>query len=187
MAKALFISVTKLIKDTALNGSIDQDIAHPYIQISQDREIWPYLGTDLYNKLKTDVIADSLSGAYQTLMNDYIQPALVQFAFCEVLPFLRVRIVNNSVVVMSSEQSSPASEGEMKRLIDRSRSIGEFYRERMIDYICHNQSSFPEYSTNTNDDLTPRKQGNYTGGMNLSTVYDSKKAEQLLRDAGIDI
>ncbi len=186
MAKALFISITKLIKDTALNGSIDQDIAHPYIQVAQDREIWPYLGTDLYNKLKADVIADSLTGNYQTLMNDYIQPALVQFAFCEVLPFLRVRIVNNSVVIMSSEQSSPASEGEMKRLLDRSRAIGEFYRERMIDYLCFNQTSFPEYSTNTNDDLTPRRRGNYTGGMNLTEVY-GKKAEEILRDAGINI
>ena len=74
----------------------------------------------------------------------------------------------------------------MKRLVDRSRAIGEFYRERMIDYLCFNQASFPEYSTNTNDDLTPRRRGNYTGGMNLTEVY-GKKAEEILRDAGIHI
>jgi len=36
----------------------------------------------------------------------------------------------------------------------------------MIDYITHNTSSFPEYSTNTGSDVTPNKNAYYSG-MNL--------------------
>ena len=184
MAKALFISISRLVKDTALNGSVDTDLMHPYIQQAQDREIWPYLGTDLYDALKAKVIAGTVSGDYETLMETYIQPALVQFAFCEILPYLRVRIANNQVTIMSSEQSGSASRGDVKSLIDRSRQMGEFYRERMIDYLRYNSTLFPEYTSNTNDDISPKTRGNYTGGMNLTKVY-STRAEQFLRDAGI--
>ena len=86
----LFISATKLKKDTALSGSVDDNMIHPYILNAQVKEIFPYLGTDLYNKLISD-IAGTPSGAYKTLLDDYVQNALVQFAFADLLPFLRLR------------------------------------------------------------------------------------------------
>ena len=179
----LLISPARLIKDTAFNGSLDQNLAAPYILVAQDREIWPWLGTDLYDKLKADVEGDSLTGNYLTLVKDYIQPALTHFAFNEILPFLRVRLVNNAVQIMSSEQSTSATASDIKPLQDRAQAIASFYRERMVEYLCHNTGLFPEYSSNTGADLTPRKT-NYTGGMNLNNVY-TKKQEQYLRDAGL--
>ena len=42
-------------KDTALGGSVDDNLIMPYILLAQDMYILPILGTDLYNKLKTDI------------------------------------------------------------------------------------------------------------------------------------
>ena len=52
----LFISTDRLKKDSALGGSVDDNLLLPYILMSQDRYILPYLGTDLYNKLILKII-----------------------------------------------------------------------------------------------------------------------------------
>jgi len=182
----LFISTNRLKKDSALGGSVDDNLLLPYILMAQDKYILPILGTDLQDKLISDIQASSLSGNYLTLLQKYIQPALVQFAFATVLPFLRLRMVNNSVVTMSSEQGSSVSHEDLKPLINASIDQGEFYRERLIDYIQNNTSLFPEYSTNTGADLTPTTQ-NYYAGLNLDTAPLSNKTKSFLQGADITI
>jgi len=182
----LFVSTDRIKKDTALGGSVDDNLLLPYILMAQDRYILPVLGTDLNDKLISDIQGSSLSGAYLTLLQTYIQPALVQFAFATVLPFLRLRMVNNSIVTMSSEQGSSVSHEELKPLINASIDQAEFYRERLIEYIRNNTSSFPEYSTNTGADLTPTTQ-NYYAGLNLDVAPVSNKVKSFLQGADITI
>ena len=182
----LFISTDRLKRDSALGGSVDDNLLLPYILMAQDRYILPVLGTDLTNKLISDIQGSSLTGNYLTLLQTYIQPALVQFAFATVLPFLRLRMVNNSVVTMDSEQGTSVTHDDLKPLINASMDQGEFYRERLIDYITNNQSNFPEYSTNTGADLTPTTQ-NYYAGLNLDTAPLSNKAKSFLQGADITI
>ena len=127
----LFISATRLKKDTALGGSVDDNLIMPYILLAQDMNILPVLGTDLYDKLKSDVQGGSLTGAYKTLVETYIQPALVQFTFSTLAPYLRLRFSNNSVVVMgATEQSSSATYDDIKPLMDTATDAAEFYRHR---------------------------------------------------------
>jgi hypothetical protein len=182
----LFISTDRLKKDSALGGSVDDNLLFPYILMAQDRYILPYLGTDLYNKLISDIQGSSLTGAYLTLLQTYIQPALTQFAFATVLPFLRLRMVNNSVVAMSSENGTSVSHNDLKPLISASMDQGEFYRKRLIDYIQNNTGSFPEFNTNTGADLTPTT-ANYYAGLNLDVAPMSKKVETFLQGTGITI
>ena len=184
----LFISTDRLKRDSSLGGSVDDNLLLPYILMAQDRYILPVLGTDLTNKLISDIQGSSLSGNYLTLLQTYIQPALVQFSFSVVLPFLRLRMVNNSVVTMSSEQGGTVSHDELKPLISASMDQGEFYRERLITYVTNNTSNFPEYSTNQSSegDLSPTTQ-NYYAGLNLDTAPLSNKAKSFLQGADITI
>ena len=182
----LFISTTRIKKDTALGGSVDDNLLLPYILMAQDRYILPVLGTDLYDKLISDIQGSSLAGDYLTLLQTYIQPALVQFSFSVVLPFLRLRFVNNSVVTMDSEQGSSVSHEDLKPLINASMDQGEFLRERLIDYIQNNTSSFSEYSSNTGSDLQPTTQ-NYYAGLNLDVAPVSNKVKSFIQGAGITI
>tara|TARA_R100001594_G_scaffold581_4_gene2253 strand:+ start:3441 stop:4022 length:582 start_codon:yes stop_codon:yes gene_type:complete len=184
----LFISATRLKKDTALGGSVDDNLIMPYILLAQDMNILPVLGTDLYEKLKSDVQGGSLTGAYKTLVETYIQPALVQFAFSTLAPYLRLRFSNNSVVVMgATEQSSSATYDDIKPLMDTATDAAEFYRQRLIDYIRNNQSSFPEFSTNSGADLDPTT-NNYFAGINLDVnVPRSNRLKGFLQGADITI
>ena len=184
----LYISATRLKKDSAIGGSVEDDLIMPYILLAQDMNILPILGTDLDAKLKADIQAGSLAGAYKTLVETYIQPALVQFSFVSLVPYLRLRFVNNAVVVMgATEQSSSASYEDLEPVMNTATDAAEFYRQRCIDYLRDNTSSFPEYSSNSGSDLDPTV-NNYFAGINLEpTAPRSNRLKSFLQGADVTI
>ena len=184
----LYISATRLKKDSAIGGSVEDDLIMPYILLAQDMNILPILGTDLDAKLKSDIQGGSLTGAYKTLVEDYIQPALVQFSFVSLVPYLRLRFVNNAVVVMgATEQSSSATYEDLEPVMNTAENAAEFYRQRCIDFLRNNESSFPEYSTNSGADLDPTV-NNYFAGINLQpTAPRSNRMKSFLQGADITI
>ena len=184
----LYISATRLKKDSAIGGSVEDDLIMPYILLAQDMNILPILGTDLDAKLKAEIQAGSLAGAYKTLVEDYIQPALVQFSFVSLVPYLRLRFVNNAVVVMgATDQSSSASYEDLEPVMNTATDAAEFYRQRAIDYLRDNTSSFPEYSSNSGADLDPTV-NNYFAGINLEpTAPRSNRFKSFLQGADITI
>ena len=52
---------------------------------------------------------------------------------------------------------------EIDYLVKKERDIAEYYTRRLIDYLDFNNSSFPEYSTNSNDDIFPDKDSLFNG------------------------
>ena len=182
----LYISSTRLKKDTALGGSVDDNLIMPYILLAQDMNILPILGTDLDAKLKSEIVAGTLANQYKTLVETYLQPALVQFSFSTLAPYLRLRFSNNSVVVMgATEQSSSATYDDIKPLMDTATDAAEFYRQRMIDYLRNNSSSFPEYTSNSGADLDPTT-NNYFAGIQLEpTTPMSNRLRSFLQGANI--
>ena len=184
----LYISATRLKKDSAIGGSVEDDLIMPYILLAQDMHILPILGTDLDAKLKTEIQAGTLTGDYKTLVETYIQPALVQFSFVSLVPYLRLRFSNNSVVIMgATEQSSSASYEDLQPVMDTATDAAEFYRQRCIDYLQNNSSSFSEYTSNQGADLSPTTQ-NYYAGLNLDiNVPRSNRLKGFLQGADITI
>ena len=83
MPTAIFIKRDDLVKNTALNGSVDTDKFIQFVKIAQEIHIQNYLGSDLYDKISADIIAGSLSGDYLALVNDYVQPMLIHYAMVE--------------------------------------------------------------------------------------------------------
>lgn len=59
--EALFITRQDLVKYTAVNGNVDTDSFIQFIKIAQDIHLQNYLGTDLFNKLKNDIL-NTVSG-----------------------------------------------------------------------------------------------------------------------------
>ena len=166
MAYVLFISEDKLKDSTAINGNVDVDFLLPYIRVSQKIYVETKLGTDLYAKLEAEITAGTLAGAYKTLVDDYIGDMLVQWAFFECIPWLRFKVQNGNIYSKTSETGTALSESEASLLREEVRNTAEYYTERMVEYICNNTSSFPEYSTNTGADVRPDKDSFYSN-MNL--------------------
>jgi hypothetical protein len=81
----------------------------------------------------------------------------------EYLPFSAYTIANKGVFKHTSENSTSVEKNEVDFLVEKERMIAQNYTERFITYINFNNSLFPEYSTNSNSDMFPSTQNNFTG------------------------
>jgi len=163
MAEALLITRDDLVRFTSVNGNVDTDKFIQYIKIAQDIHIQNYLGTQLLNKIKADIIATTLSGDYETLVNTYIKPMLIHWAMVEYLPFAAYTIANKGVYKHSSENAENVAKDEVDFLLEKERKIAQHYTQRFIDYMSFNQQLFPEYNDNSNGDMYPDTNNNFIG------------------------
>ena len=166
----LFISEDKLKDSTAINLNVDVNLLLPYVRQAQKLYVETKLGTDLNQKLKDLIVAGTLgdvaNAAYKTLIDDYIGDMLPNWAFYHAIPFLRFKIENGNIYSKTSETGNSLSTDEAQHLREEVRNTAEYYTERLIDYICNNNSLFPEYNTNTGADVDPDRNA-YYNGMNL--------------------
>ena len=163
MAEALLISRNDIVKFTALNGNIDTDSFIQWIKVAQDIHIQNYLGTNLLEKIKTDIINNTLANPYLSLLNTYVKPMLIHWAMVEYLPFSAYTIANKGVFKHTSENATSVEKNEVDFLVEKERMIAQNYTERFITYINFNNTLFPEYSNNSNADMFPSTQNNFTG------------------------
>jgi hypothetical protein len=163
MAEALFITRQDLVRLTSLNGNTDTDKFIQYVKIAQDIHIQNYLGTNLFDKIKSDIENDTLADPYLTLLEMYIKPMLIHWSMVEYLPFAAYTIANKGVYKHSSENAENVDKMEVDFLINKERSIAEHYTERFIQYMNFNQIDFPEYNTNNNGNMFPDDINNYGG------------------------
>lgn len=167
-AEVLFINADYLKRFTHVNGSVEEAYIQPSVMLAQDKYIQSFLGTDLFTKLKTDIAASSLSGDYVTLMNNHVRRVTLWWTMLELVPRMHVRLDNGGLVIRVSEDSQPITKGDLNRELDLARQNAQFYTDRMIDYLCENSSLFPEYSSNSADDIKPEKKAYYVAGMEIS-------------------
>ena len=157
-------------KFTIVNGNLDADDFIEYIKISQDITIQNYLGTKLYEKLQTlilnDTINDVENAKYKTLLTTYIKPMLIHWAMVYYLPFAAYTLSNKGLFKHSSENASNVEKTEVDYLVEKERDIAESYTQRFIDFMCFNNSDYPEYNSNSNDDISPDTK-NYYGGWQI--------------------
>lgn len=164
MATGLFITRADLVKYTALNGNVDTDKFLQYILIAQEVHIQNYLGTDLYEKIQTDIEDSSLSGDYLTLVNTWIKPCLIHWAMVEYLPFAAYTLGNKGIFKHSSETGQNVEKSEVDFLIEKERNIAQYYTDRLINHLSFEASSkYSEYFTNNNEDVYPDKDAGFEG------------------------
>ena len=167
MATALFIDSETLKRNTIINGSTDPDKFMQFIKIAQNIHIQNLLGTDLYERLQAGIIADDLTADESTLIDDYVQDCLIHYASAEYLPFSAFQINNGGVYKHTSENAQTTTSDDIDKLAKAERSYAEYYAKRLVAYLCNNSSTYPEYSTNTEDDIYPSKKVRYTNGWYL--------------------
>ncbi len=155
MATVLFITRTALVKNSIIDGNVDTDKFIQFIKVAQQIDIQNLLGTDLYNKISADIIAGTLSGNYLTLVNTYVQPTLIWFAQMNYIPFAAYQIKNGGVFKHSSETAQNVDKNEVDYLVGKAREYANYYSTRLVDYLCFNDNLFPEYNSNSDDDIYP--------------------------------
>lgn len=163
MAEALLITRKDVVKFTAMNGNVDTDNFIQFVKIAQDKHIENYLGTDLLEAIQTKITSGTLTGDYLTLVNTWVKPCLIHWAMVEYLPFAAYNIANKGIFKHTSENAENASKEEVDFLMEKERDTAQYYTNRLIEYLSFNNSTYPEYNSNNNSDISPDKNANFEG------------------------
>ena len=183
MANVLFISETFLKQNTQVSDNVDVKYIRESILWAQDSEIQKILGSTLYNKIKDDIEGSTLAGVYKTLVDDYIQVCLKHYVTAECLAMDHYKITNKGLQIQDSEQSAPASTSRLDFMVEKETNKGDWYRQRLIDYLCENSSSYPEYENpDSGVDVIQPSDSNYRTSIYLGGNTSSESLREKYRD-----
>lgn len=150
MTTTLLISEAKVRAFTDLNESVDDSLMVNAILEQQDMVIQPIIGTKLYNTIIEKIDNSSVSGSYQTLLDDYIQPALVYSSLYNITENIYVRSRNNGLLTPTGGENSVNVD---KNMYDTKRQSifnkQQFYSDQLSRYLNEKYNLFPELGENT--------------------------------------
>jgi len=150
MTTTFIISETKLRQFTDMNNNVDTELLKNAVREAQDIVIQRLLGTILYEKILSDIDADSLAGNYKTLVDNYIQNALLYYAYYYALENIYLRSRNNGLLTPTGGENSIQGDLQvynMKRTSVQQKA--EWYAEKLTEYLIENQAEFPEITQGT--------------------------------------
>ena len=165
MATVLFINRTDLVRNSIIDGNVDTDKYIQFIKLAQEVHIQNYLGTKMYNALTTAMPNIDLpaNARWKLLLDDYVVPMLIWFSQVEYIPFASYQLRNGGMFKHRSENAETVSKEEVDFLVEKARTNAEWYSRRFIDYMSFNQTLFPEYTNNSNDDIYPSGSATFNG------------------------
>ena len=162
--KVLFLSVDYLRDNTVINGNVDSELLEPFILLAQNVHVETIVGTKLYNDIIAKIEADTLTGNNKTLVDDYLQPALVQWSLYESLPFINYRLTNKAISTKSSDNSEAVELDELHYLRTNVRDVAEYMSERATKFLRANKTLYPLFSLNVDcDEIKPNKTNYFSG------------------------
>jgi hypothetical protein len=165
MATTLFINRTDLIRNSIMDGNIDTDKFIQFIKIAQEIDVQQIMGTKMYDGLTAAIPNIDLpaNARWKTVLDDYIAPMLIWYAQSNYMPFAAYQIKNGGVFKHTSENSQSVDKNEIDFLVEKARTNAEWYSRRFIDFMSFNQTTYPEYTSNVNDDIYPSNDATFNG------------------------
>lgn len=153
---ALFCSEEKIKNFTATNANLSPELLVPYILEAQDIELQYYLGSTFYFSIQEQVLTGTVSVDNQFLLDNYISKALIQFGLMRALPFIKYRIFNKSVLTPTAENAEVITLQELQFLQQELKTAGNFYVERMNEWIVLHPELYPVFfSQRVKDGMMP--------------------------------
>lgn len=145
MAYIEFIT-TQYVKDRSIvESNVDDKLLQYYIRKAQDLHTQIILGQDLYESLMNQAATTFNSTFYQTLLNNFVQPALLEWTIYESIPYINFKFTNKAIVQQTSDHAQGITTTDLKWLKNLQMHDAGFYDQRVREYIINNPGEFPEY------------------------------------------
>jgi len=134
---------------TGVNQNLDSALIKNAIRVGQDIELQQTIGTLLYQKIMDIVDADEMdlpaNANYKTLLNDYIQDALLYAAYWHSLDDIYLRSRNNGLIQPTGGENSDGVDRTLYNMKRESvRNKLEYYLNRLTSYIIEEEALYPE-------------------------------------------
>ena len=172
MTRALYVRPSDVFKNTFIQADLDDDKLIPFIESAQDLIIQNLLGQTFYERIdqlifdarqSTPVttngnIDQPLFSNYKGLINNHLKRTTEQYSASLYLRYGGYTASNKGIFKYSAANSQPADDADVSRLARQISEKGEFYAERMYDFLCQNAGLFPEWNQTELNDLPPAHQ-----------------------------
>jgi hypothetical protein len=166
--KYIILDNESIKRFSPISGSLDDDKLSTYVEVAQDIHLQSYLGTKLYNKIQEHALADTMPTEYTNLIDNYIKPMLMRWTLVEFIPFAPYNVSNKGVFKGTSENSEVVTQEEVEDMVNKYTTLALHYTKRLVDFLCDESQSFPEYNTNIGSDMRPDKGYPSYGGLWLN-------------------
>lgn len=164
MANILFIDPQTIMNDTILSGNVDVDKLEPIILDTQLKTIEELLGTELYDKIISDIENDTLTGLYETLLNDYIKPITKNQAVATYILISPYVVGNGGFFKRTYNGVETTDYKEVDKVSQLYSSTAQMYINRFQKWILNNPLT--EYKT-YQDEVNAQTNINLNNGWHL--------------------
>lgn len=152
-------SVEKFRDIMTIQNDVDSKTIQTALYNTQLVELRQLIGTSLYTKV-TELVStlDITLGAnvaYKLLLDEYILPSLRAHGMARLIPHLTSQLTDKGLQSRNGEFSQQAAYPAAKAMRQRYENDGEYLDSLLLQYLCDNSSSFPEY----NDGATSSQNG----------------------------
>ena len=165
MADFLFIQPSEMASTTILGGNVDIDKYLFNIASVQITVIEPLLGSILYDKIRAEAEADTLTGLYLTLYNEFVKPITKHQALAEYIEISDILLTNGGLFRHLPENSETVSKDDKYTLSQKYSGLADMYIIRFNKWICKNPLT--EYKT-YQDEVNANKNISLIGGWHFS-------------------
>ena len=149
MAEFLFISPERLVAETVIGGNVDQDNYIFAISNTQITVIEPLLGSDLYDLILAGAEANTLTGLYQTLYTDYVQPITKYHSAGKFISVASYALTNGGLFKHQPDNKEIVSKEEADGFANEYYAMGQMYVIRFEKWIGLNPLT--QYKTSQDD------------------------------------
>lgn len=157
----------------AIGGNVDIDYIIPSIRVAQEIKVKPLLTKPLYKKVEVEFIAETLSGDYLELYEDYLK-YLIAYASAEhLMTILPYKVGNAGVLKTSTDYGVPTEKNEVDFIVQSYRNIYEHFATETVKFL--NETKFPEYPSNI------KPNNGLVGGWYLSDKAEIERNRSLPR------
>ena len=172
MAELLLVNPQEMTSKTILGGNIDVDKIPECIKNVQLNVIVPLLGTELYDKIISDIENATLTGLYKELFDKFIKPIMINQSVAKYIDTCSYTISNGGIYKHEAENEIVPDRHEIDTLSNDYRSNANVYVRRFQKWICKNH--IPEYKI-YQDEVNASKDVNLMSGLYFGSVQDPSK------------
>ena len=145
MTENFFISDNNVKEKGLIHENVDTKLIKAAVRRAQDIELDQVLGSCLLAKLDSDIGTDAVSGVYEDLLKNYIQPYLIVCVEYRTTRYSLNKIRNKATGKDTDSNFQPLSREEMISFNDNLHNDSESYKSKLIGYLEDNKTDFPEY------------------------------------------
>lgn len=174
MATKLFISPQQIQQTTIMGGNVDVDSFQFCIDSVQITVIEPLLGTELYDVIVAGYTADTLTGLYLELFEEFVQPITKYESTAQYINIAQYKLNNGGIFKHAPDNAEVVSKEEVQSIASVYHNNAQVYVQRFNKWICNNTiTEYKTYQTEVNANTRTQ----LVGGLYFGNRYNNTNTD----------